>query len=177
MNRFDATKMYDLFDEFDLPARSRQLIVEGFNRPARWTEPTPTKAPAGLCCPKMGFVIHAANALEKKAALSYLFDRSVMGYLDSPFQLHVEYRGKGDKKVQQNFAQGFLVITSEGFIWDEWLSYGRQIAACKSNPYKFTREGDVVRCPPREEAAKTLGIKYRLRSEQDLNAISIRRII
>ncbi|MFP6560697.1 hypothetical protein WJ542_20695 [Paraburkholderia sp. B3] len=55
-----------------------------------------------------------------------------MGYLDSPFQLHVEYRGKGGKKVQQNFAQGFLVTTSEGFIsatpllmvptWSNWKS-------------------------------------------------------
>ncbi|WP_321955893.1 integrase catalytic domain-containing protein [Paraburkholderia bannensis] len=174
MDQFDATKMFDLFDKFDLPARARQLIVEGFNRPARWTEPTPVKAPAGLCCPKMGIVINTADALEKKAAFSYLFDKNVMGYLDSPFQLHVEYRGKSDKKVQQNFAQGFLVITPVGFFWDEWMSFGRQIASCKSNPYKFTRDGDVVRCPPREEAAQALGIKYRLRSERDLNEVSIR---
>jgi putative transposase len=51
----------------DLPANTRELIVEAFRRPARWLLPNRCKAPRELCRPKMGFMIHVANEIERAA--------------------------------------------------------------------------------------------------------------
>lgn len=174
MKKFDSGVMFELFETHSLPARTRELIVEGFRQPARWTTPTPFRAPADLPCPKMGFVIHAANPLERKAAIMYLFRDDVLGYLDSPFALHVKYEGKGKRPVQFNWPNGFLLITAGGFIWEDWAPFSSLVAQCKSKPRRFVRDGDVIHSPPLEEAARRLGIEYRLRSDLDLDPVACR---
>ncbi|NUX57668.1 DDE-type integrase/transposase/recombinase [Paraburkholderia youngii] len=174
MRKFDAEVMFELFETHSLPARTRELIVEGFRQPARWTTVTPYRAPADLPCPKMGFVIHAANPLERKAAIMYQFRNDVFGYLDSPFALHVKYEGKGKRPVQFNWPNGFLLITAGGFIWEDWAPFSSLVAQCKSKPGRFVRDGDVVRSPPLEEAARRLGLEYRLRSDLDLDPLACR---
>jgi putative transposase len=122
MEEFTADWMYALFEQFDIPAFTRNLIVDSFRRPARDLQPNQYHAPLELPCPKMGLMIHVANELERKAANDYLFDESVRGYLDSPFDLHVTYEGRGKRPVQFNWRQGFLVMTSDGFFPDNWYT-------------------------------------------------------
>lgn len=174
MKKFDSSVMFELFERHNLPARTRELIVDGFRKPARWTSVTPFRASADLPCPKMGFVIHAANSLERKAAIMYQFRDDVIGYIDSPFALHVKYEGKGKRPVQFNWPNGFLLITTEGFIWEDWAPFSSLVAQCKSKPGRFVRNGEIVRSPPLEAAAKRLGLEYRLRTDQELDPVACR---
>ncbi|MBC8732306.1 integrase catalytic domain-containing protein [Paraburkholderia sp. UCT2] len=174
MHLFSATEMYDAFDSLDLPARTRAMIVQSFRRPARTLLANRHKAPAELCCPKMGLTIQVANSIERAAANSYLFDDSVLGYLDSPFELHVQYEGKKKRPVQFNWMQGFLVMTDAAFYVDDWYSPDQLISKCKSNPSRFVREGTVFRSPPLEAAASSLRLIYRLRNSDEIDPITAR---
>ncbi|WP_429456598.1 hypothetical protein [Paraburkholderia sp. JPY465] len=121
-------------------------------------------------CPKMELVIHVANAVERAAANAYLFDDEVLGYLDSPFELHVKYRGRGGKEICFNWSQGFLVFTSSCIYLDDWITLDSVNAKCKRNPARYKREGTVIRCPPLEEAASKLKLTYRLRIAEEIDA-------
>jgi putative transposase len=174
MEEFAADWMYARFEQFDIPAFARKLIVDSFRRPARDLQPNQYHAPLELPCPKMGLMIHVANELERKAANYYLFDESVRGYLDSPFELHVAYEGRGKRPVQFNWRQGFLVMTSDGFFLDDWHTLESLLSRCKRNPTRFIREGDTVRCPPLEAAASRMKIVYRLRMGEEIDSVSDR---
>ncbi|MFD1557551.1 DDE-type integrase/transposase/recombinase [Paraburkholderia silviterrae] len=127
-----------------------------------------------MLCPKMDMTIHVANAIERAAANAYLFDDDVLGYLDSPFELNVKYRGRGGKEIRFNWSQGFLVITSSCLRLDEWFTLDSLNKNCKRNPARYQRDGSVFRCPPIEEAAKRLGIVYRIRIAEEIDAITAR---
>jgi putative transposase len=174
MEEFTADWMYALFEQFDIPPFARNLIVDSFRRPARDLQPNQYHAPLELPCPKMGLMIHVANALERKAANDYLFDESVRGYLDSPFELHVTYEGRGKRPVQFNWRQGFLVMKSAGFFLDDWYTLDSLLSQCKKNPDRFTREGNMFRCPPLEAAASRMKIVYRLRVGEEIDPVSDR---
>jgi len=174
MQKFDPTVMFKLFETFNVPANTRELIITGFQQPARWTTATPYHAPSDLPCPKMGFVIHAANALERQAAMLYQFSNDVLGYIDSPFTLHVKVERKGKCTTEYNWAHGFLVITEQGFVWEDWAPFASLMKKCKSNPGRFVRDGDSVRSPPLEDAATRLGIKYRLRTDREIDPVAAR---
>ena len=174
MQRFSADRIYELFDAFDLPAATRKLIVDSFRRPARDLQPNRFRSPEDLPCPKMGIMIHVANGLERAAANSYLFDDDVLGYFDSPFDLHVKYLGRGERSTQFNWNQGFLVITQSGFYLDDWYSTGTLLSKCKSIPGRFKRDGGKVRSPPLEAAAAKLGIVYRLRTDEEIDRVAAR---
>lgn len=174
MNPFDESHLLSLFDAWHTPPRTRALIVEGLRAPVRWTQPTRFKAPTALCCPKMGIVINAASTVERRAALNYIFDSSVLGYLDSPFEIHASYAGKSGRRVDFNLSDGFLVMTDSGLSWDEWVPFPTLVGRCKNNPRRYLREGNVIRCPTLEAAALEMGIAYRLRSDEELNELAAR---
>ncbi|MDF3095276.1 MULTISPECIES: integrase catalytic domain-containing protein [Burkholderia] len=169
MLRFDPAMLYSLFDRLDTPPATRQQILDAFRQPARWTAPTPHAAPSRLPCPKMGMHVNVANAIERRAALNYMFDDQVFGYLDAAIPLCVQYVGRNGRTVRYNHTPSFLVMTDEGLYLDDWMPCSRVEKLVTQGGSRIVAGDDQPRSPPFEKAALSFGLTYRLRTDHDLS--------
>ncbi|KVU05507.1 hypothetical protein WK62_13320 [Burkholderia ubonensis] len=169
MLRFDPDMLYALFDRLETPPSTRQRILEAFRQPARWTVPKPHAAPSRLPCPKMGMYVNVANALERRAALSYMFDDQVVGYLDGAISLNIAYPSRNGQTIHYNHVPAFLVMTADQLYLDDWLPFARTEKSDQQSGGRFVVAGNQTRSPQVEAAAIALGLTYRLRTDRELS--------
>ncbi|WP_157378500.1 integrase catalytic domain-containing protein [Burkholderia ubonensis] len=169
MTPFDRDELTRLFTRHGIPPHTQSMIEHAFQQPTRRVEPTLKSSPEVGICPKMRLTIQAANrTVELPAVLHYMFDDTVSGYLDRPFELNVEYRTRANRKVRRNLYPQFLWFGPEGFFVEDWVSPQQRQNLLKHAPGLYTQVDHQIRCAPAEDAATKLGLQYRLRCADEL---------
>ncbi len=127
MQPLGAAQLYDLFDKHDIPARTRQMIVEGFRTPGRSLYTNQYIAVSEAPCPKTGFHVASAGALERMAVFSYIFDPAVLSYLEGPLELNLAYAGKGKRAVRQvHIPLGINGMDDDPLVLNSPMRYASQ---------------------------------------------------
>ncbi|UEP45255.1 integrase catalytic domain-containing protein [Burkholderia sp. B21-005] len=166
---FDRDELPRLFARHNIPQLTQSMIERAFIEPTRRVEPTLKSSPEIGACPKMGLVIQAANrTVERPAVLHYMFDDSVSGYLDRPFELNLAYRSRSNRTIRRNHYPQFLWFGPQGFFVDDWVSPQLRQNLLKHAPGLYTQVDRQIRCAPAEHAAAELGLQYRLRCSDEL---------
>jgi putative transposase len=169
--RFSRKALDDLLEKFPLLQEGREYLDAALKAPSRNVRGTTTSMISDNPCPKMMCNVQAeSDTAEGRAALNYLFDHDVIGYLDQPPALEIDYIGRNGRRVRTHTTPDFLVIRrSSGFCIDEWkVATDRTVLPEKNvGRYITTAEG-TVDAPPVREAAEVLGFQFAVRFSDEI---------
>jgi putative transposase len=114
-----------------------------------------------------------SHKVELPAIESYENDEEVLEYYDQPFKLTLSYMSKRDRRVVCAHVPDFFVIRQSSAGFEEWKPAARlkDLAATQPNRYRQTDDG-MWFSPAAEQAVASLGVYYRLRTEQGSTGFS-----
>src|SRR5216684_7915399 len=128
---------------------------------------------------KMGCTIQfESHKVELWAMYVMEYDRAVLEYYDQPLVLPLRYTSSSARPVQVDHTPDFLVLSTDGAVLEEWKPEDRLQELSLSQPQRYQRDDQGRwRCPPGEETAARLGLRYRLRSSAELSPTYIRNLV
>jgi len=128
---------------------------------------------------KMGCTIQfESHTVELWAIYTMEHDPAVLEYYDQPTTVHLRYPSKSGRPLTVSHTPDFLVLTQDGAWLEEWKKEEKLQQLTLSQPHRYERdERGQWRCPPGEEAAAALGLRYRVRSSAELAPDAIRNLI
>lgn len=105
-------------------------------------------------------------------------DPTVLEYYDQPTTVPLHYLSKTGRRLTVSHTPDFLVLTHDGVWLEEWKTEETLQQLTLAQPARYGRdEHGRWRCPPGEETAASLGLRYRVRSAVELPAEVIRNLI
>jgi putative transposase len=128
---------------------------------------------------KMGCTIQfESHKVELWAIYDMEYDRAVLEYYDQPMVLELRYASPSGRPVKVQHTPDFLVLHTDGAVLEEWKPEDRLRELSISQPHRYQRD-DQGRwhCPPGEDAASRLGLRYRVRSSAELSPTYVRNLI
>ena len=128
---------------------------------------------------KMGCTIKfESHKVELWAIYVMEYDRAVLEYYDQPMVLALRYTSPSGRPVHVQHTPDFLVLHTDGAVLEEWKPEDRLRELSLSQPHRYQRDDQGLwRCPPGEEAASRLGLRYHVRSSVELSPTYIRNLI
>ncbi|REE81562.1 Mu transposase-like protein [Paenibacillus taihuensis] len=103
-------------------------------------------------------------------------DKNVYEYYDQPPPFTINYQING-KNSGRMYHPDFFEISEDFIGYEEWKTEEELIKLSEEKPYLFKRTDDGEwYMPPAEEAAKKLGLGFRVRSSRDLNWVYLSNI-
>ncbi|MFP3554621.1 transposase family protein [Paraburkholderia sp. SIMBA_049] len=175
MNPFEPDRLYALFEQYRLPAQTQEAILVAIRRDLKLVQAPLMCTASSMRCPKMGIQIHMKEkSISRPASLHYIFDDAIDGYIDQPFELNLRYAGKRGKVIVQNVTPQYLIWGEDGFRLQDWETPAAIRGLVSKNPYRYVQSGDELRSPPAEEAARTLGLSYEIRSTAEIAEMQVR---
>jgi putative transposase len=128
---------------------------------------------------KMGCTIQfESHTVELWAIYTMEHDPTVLEYYDQPTTVRLRYPSRAGRRVTVSHTPDFLVLTHEGAWLDEWKTEEKLQQLTQAQPHRYVRdEHGHWRCPPGEEAAASLGLRYRVRSSVELAPEVIQNLI
>jgi putative transposase len=119
-----------------------------------------------------------SHTVELWAIYTMEHDPAVLEYYDQPTTVRLRYPSKSGRPLTVAHTPDFLVLTHEGAWLEEWKHEEKLQQLTLSQPHRYVRdECGQWRCPPGEEAAASLGLRYRVRSSVELAPDAIRNLI
>ncbi|GHO96287.1 transposase [Reticulibacter mediterranei] len=148
------------------PVRNRQ------SRVGNWTGRYPSK--------KMKRTIQfESRTVEFPAIYNMENDDMVLELYDQPSKIEMRYMSSGEHPRPVVFwnTPDFFVLYADSAGWEEWKPEEqlKELAKSMANRYQLDGEGNW-RCPPGEAYAARYGLKYRVRSDAELNPIYLRNL-
>jgi putative transposase len=105
-------------------------------------------------------------------------DPTVLEYYDQPTTVPLRYRSKSGRQLTVAHTPDFLVLMHDGVWLEEWKKEETLQQLTRAQPHRYVRdEHGQWCCPPGEEAAATLGLRYRVRSSVELAPEAVRNLI
>jgi putative transposase len=147
--------------------------------PARRVQARGTNVSGTYASRKMGCTIQfESHTVELWAIYTMEHDPAVLEYYDQPTTVRLRYPSSSGRPLTVSHTPDFLVLTHEGAWLEEWKKEEKLQQLTRSQPHRYVRdERGQWRCPPGEEAAAGLGLRYRVRSSVELAPEAIRNLI
>ena len=122
---------------------------------------------------KMGVMIQfESHKIELAGIYQMEYDLNVLEYYDQPPSIKLNYKSLNGRNIGVWHTADFFVIREEEAGWEEWKTVQELSKLCIKMPHRYIKdELNQWRCPPGEIYAESLGLYYRLRTEQDINWI------
>ncbi|WP_245602818.1 TnsA endonuclease N-terminal domain-containing protein [Gloeothece verrucosa] len=128
---------------------------------------------------KMGHTVSFESAkVELWAIYQMEHDKDVLEFYDQPEGFKIKYQNAAGRTIGHYHTPDFFVLRSSHAAWEEWKTEKQLINLSEKYPTRYQKtELGVWRCPPGEEFASLLGLKYYVRSDASLNPIYIQNLI
>ncbi len=162
-----------------LPATCELLARVRSTPPARRVQAHASNVRGAYASRKMGCTIQfESHTVELWAIYTMEHDPAVLEYYDQPTTVPLRYLSKAGRRLRVSHTPDFLVLTPDEVWLEEWKTEEKLQQLTLSQPYRYVRdERGRWRCPPGEETAASLGLRYRVRSSVELVPEAIRNFI
>ncbi|MGE3759072.1 MAG: Mu transposase C-terminal domain-containing protein [Pseudobdellovibrionaceae bacterium] len=124
---------------------------------------------------KMGHIVQAeSHTIELSAIYLMEHDPKVLEYWDQPNpKIDLNYKNVQGRSIRTQYTPDFLVI-SEGFVgFEEWKPRTRLIDLAQKQSARYKFEGDHFASPPVEDALTGTGLRFRIRTDADINPVLV----
>jgi putative transposase len=119
-----------------------------------------------------------SHKVELWAIYAMEYDPAVLEYYDQPTTLALRYPSTTGRQVTVHHTPDFLVLRTDGAVLEEWKPAERLRELVVTQPHRYQRQApDRWCCPPGEQAAARLGLRYRVRSSAELSPTAIRNLM
>jgi putative transposase len=175
-----ATQFQTWCRTLQLPPHACQwLTTIRASRPVRRVGSRAGNVSGAYASRKMGCTIQfESHKVELWAIYSMEHDPRVLEYYDQPLQLDLTYAAKSGRMTRVKHTPDFLVFMADGVWLEEWKPEDKLLALASAQPHRYQRDAQGRwRCPPGEDAATRLGLRYRVRSSAQVSPQAIRNLI
>lgn len=175
-----ATQFQEWYGSLQLPPHTCQLLTAiRASRPVRRVGSRASNVSGAYASRKMGCTIQfESHKVELWAIYSMEHDPQVLEYYDQPLQLDLTYAAKSGRRMTVKHTPDFLVFTSNGVWLEEWKPEDKLLELSMTQPQRYQCDAQGRwHCPPGEEAAARLGLRYRVRSSAQVSPQAIRNLI
>ncbi len=124
---------------------------------------------------KMGFTIQfESQHVELWGCHTMERDQDVLEYYDQPTRIQLHYHARSGRKTSPWHTPDFLVLRQDGAVFEEWKHASELAKLTVTMPERYQRQATGGwRCPPGEQAAKALGLSYRVRTSAEYHPLYI----
>src|SRR5215468_947104 len=175
-----ATQFQAWCGSLQLPPHTCQVLTTlRASRPVRRVGSRVGNVSGAYASRKMGCTIQfESHKVELWAIYSMEHDPQVLEYYDQPVQLDLTYTAKSGRTARVKHTPDFLVLMSDGVWLEEWKPEDQLLALASAQPQRYQRDAQGRwRCPPGEDAAARLGLRYRVRSSAEVSPHAMRNLI
>ncbi|ENQ3111345.1 DDE-type integrase/transposase/recombinase [Bacillus cereus] len=122
---------------------------------------------------KMGYTIqYESSKVELPAIFMMENDPNVLEYYDQPTKIKLQYQKSNGRKVAPIYTPDFLVITKDAIYFEEWKTEKELIKLFEKEPVRYRKNEIGQWCsPPAEQWAMKQALKFRVRSDSEINWI------
>ncbi|KAF6700425.1 MULTISPECIES: TnsA endonuclease N-terminal domain-containing protein [Bacillus] len=122
---------------------------------------------------KMGCTIqYESSKVELPAIFMMENNPNVLEYYDQPTKIKLEYQKSNGKKVAPIYTPDFLVIAKDAIYFEEWKTETDLIKLFEKEPVRYKKNEMGQWCsPPAEKWAMERALKFRVRSDSEINWI------
>jgi putative transposase len=105
------------------------------------------------------------------------YDADVLEMYDQPTRIQLHYQARSGRKTSPWHTPDFLVLRQHGASFEEWKPASSLDKLAVSQPHRYQRNASGGwQCPPGEQAAKALGLSYRVRSSAEYHPFYIQNL-
>ncbi len=124
---------------------------------------------------KMGFTIQfESQHVELWGCHTMECDEDVLEYYDQPTRIQLHYHTRSGRKTSPWHTPDFLVLRQDGAVFEEWKHISSLEKLVDTMPERYQRQPKGGwRCPPGEQAARELGLSYRVRTSAEYHPLYI----
>ena len=104
-------------------------------------------------------------------------DYDVLEMYDQPTRIQLHYQARSGRKTSPWHTPDFFVLRQNGASFEEWKQASSLDKLAISQPHRYQRNASGGwQCPPGEQAAKALGLSYRVRSSAEYHPFYIQNL-
>ena len=122
---------------------------------------------------KMGVTIQfESHTVELWAIYQMEHDPDVKEFYDQPPPFKIQYKNNKGRNIGHYHTPDFFVLRNRGACWEEWKTVKELEKLSQKYPGRYQKTtSDEWRCPPGEAHAAQYGLKYRVRTDSELNPV------
>ncbi len=163
-----------------LPAATVESIAEIRSAPpSRRVQGRASNVSGTYPSQKMGLTIQfESHKVELWAIYLMEHDPNVLEYYDQPSCFKIQYTNKAGRKIGHYHTPDFFVLSADNAAWVEWKTEAQLQKLSEKYPTRYLQSADGSwRCPPGSAYAESLGLKYQVRTDAELQPIYIQNLI
>src|SRR5712691_2936115 len=124
---------------------------------------------------KMGFSIQfESQHVELWGCHTMERDTDVLEYYDQPTRIQLHYHARSGRTTSPWHTPDFLVLRQDGAVFEEWKHISELPKLAVTMPERYQQQPTGRwRCPPGEQAARELGLSYRVRTSAEYHPLYI----
>jgi len=101
-------------------------------------------------------------------------DTDVLEYYDQPTRIQLHYHARSGRTTSPWHTPDFLVLRQDGAVFEEWKHISELPKLAVTMPERYQQQPTGRwRCPPGEQAARELGLSYRVRTSAEYHPLYI----
>ena len=165
------------FRRHGIPRVTRRLILKAFQGPVRRVGGGSHNVVVRFASRKMGVVIQAESRTVEFAFV-YLCEHSpkVTLYLCQPCEIHVKTVDAAGRENRKRYTPDYLVLDDAGFHLVECKTLEELTDHAAKDHLRFVHEDGEWRWPAAQDAARELGLGFRVVHSEDVNPLWVRNV-
>lgn len=122
---------------------------------------------------KMGVTIQfESHTVELWAIYQMEHDGNVKEFYDQPPPFKIQYKNNKGRNIGHYHTPDFFVLRKKSACWEEWKTVKELEKLSQKYPGRYQKTtSNEWRCPPGEAHAAKFGLKYRVRTDAELNPV------
>ncbi|MEO1760648.1 MAG: TnsA endonuclease N-terminal domain-containing protein, partial [Cyanobacteria bacterium J06629_18] len=122
---------------------------------------------------KMGVTIQfESHTVELWAIYQMEHDPDVKEFYDQPPPFKIQYKNSKGRNIGHYHTPDFFVLREKSACWEEWKTVKELEKLSQKYPGRYQKTtSDKWRCPPGEAHAARFGLRYRVRTDAELNPV------
>lgn len=164
----------------NFPSATKELIVSIRSAPpARRVQGRANNVSGTYPSRKMGVTIQfESHKVELWAIYLMEHDDEVLEYYDQPDAFKIAYTNQSGRRIGHYHTPDFFVLRKDEAAWEEWKTEEQIQLLAEKYPTRYQRASDGSWwCPPGDAHGRSLGLKYRVRTDAELDAILIQNLM
>jgi len=99
------------------------------------------------------------------------YEREAKAYYDQAIRLKIRFLSKSNRMIGVRYVVDFVVVYDDMVVLEEWKKKSKlkKLSAKYPNRYYWDPDSETWRSPPAEKEAESLGFKFRIRCDEDIN--------
>jgi putative transposase len=105
-------------------------------------------------------------------------DPKVLEFYDQPPPFKIQYKNQSGRNIGHYHTTDFFVLRNDGACWEEWKTVRELEKLAEKYPGRYQKTASGCwRCPPGEAHASQFELKYRVRTDTELNPVFTQNLI